>query len=196
MAMKLVTPPAREPLTLAQTKDHLRVTHATDDAHISVLIPAARRWAESYSRRALITQTWDFKADRFNAWGDQIVELPLPPLQSVTSINYIDDAGASQLLDAADYQVDADSAPARLAPIFGTRWPATYSQLNAVTVRIVAGYGDSPGDIPEGIASAMLMLIGHLYEHRESVVIGAAVNKMAASHEWLLDPYRVMKAVG
>lgn len=191
MANQLITPPAREAITLDVAKHHLRVTHTDDDALISELIPAARRFAEGYTRRAFITQTWNLLLDGFPA----IIRVPMPPLQAVASINYVDAAGVSQLLDAADYQVDAITEPARIALRFGETWPQTYDELNVVTVQFTAGYGDNVGDVPATIRSAMLMHIAHMYEHRESTVAGVIVTKVPFATEYLLDPYRVMQEV-
>ena len=48
--------------------------------------------------------------------------------------------------------------------------------LNAATATFVAGYGDSPDDVPEEIRQSILFLAAHLYEQREAVVIGTGVN--------------------
>jgi uncharacterized phiE125 gp8 family phage protein len=193
MAKSLITAPALEPLTLIETKDHLRYTASDQDALISELIPAARRFAENYCQRALITQTWDFTLDRFPGWRVPI-ELPFAPLQSVTSITYTDTAGDPIVLDASLYQVDAASEPGRVAPAFGESWPVTRAELNAVIVRLIAGYGDSPGDVPAGIRQGQLMLIGHLFERRESSA-ALTISKVPQAHEYLFDPYRILKAV-
>lgn len=191
MARTLITAPAVEPLTLQETKDHLRIDVATWDALISELIPVARRHAENYCQRALITQTWDLVLDCFPA----TIEIPLPPLQSVTSIDYTDTAGAAVLLAAARYQVDIVGAPGRIAPTFGESWPAARAEMNAVTVRFVAGYGASGGAVPAGIRQGLLMLIGHLFERRETTIVGTIISQVPQATDWLLDPYRVMKPV-
>jgi uncharacterized phiE125 gp8 family phage protein len=193
MAKSLVTVPALEPLTLTETKDHLRYTASDQDALISELIPAARRFAENYCQRALITQTWDFALDRFPGWRVPI-ELPFAPLQSVTTITYTDAAGNPIVLAASLYQVDAVSEPGRVALVFGEFWPQTQAELNAVIVRFIAGYGDSTGDVPAGIRQGMLMLIGHLFERRESSA-ALTISKVPQAHEYLFDPYRILKAV-
>jgi uncharacterized phiE125 gp8 family phage protein len=194
MAKSLITAPLLEPLTLIETKDHLRYTASDQDALISELIPAARRFAENYCQRALITQTWDFILDRFPAGHRAPIELPFAPLQSVTTITYTDTAGDPTVLSAALYQVDAVSEPGRVAPVFGENWPATRAELNAVIVRIIAGYGDSPADVPAGIRQGQLMFIGHMFERRESTA-AITISKVPHAHEYLLDPYRILKAV-
>jgi len=52
MGLKVVSPPAVEPVTLDEAKAHLRVTIADDDGYIALLIPAARERVELFLRRA------------------------------------------------------------------------------------------------------------------------------------------------
>lgn len=193
MAKSLITAPVLEPLTLTEAKDHLRYMQSDQDAAISEMIPAARRAAEKYCQRALITQTWDSVRDGFPKLNAPI-ELPASPLQSVTSVTYTDTAGAPIVLASSLYQVDAISEPGRVAPAFGESWPATQAELNTVTVRFVAGYGTSPGDVPAEIRQGMLMLIGHMFERRESTA-ALTISKVPYAHQSLFDPYRILKAV-
>ena len=189
MGLVLVTAPAEEPLTLAQAKEHLRATTSDEDALIAMLIRAARRQAESLTHRRLVTQTWDWVLDEFPEW---CVELPYPPLQSVTSVKYIDTAGVEQTLAGSSYQVDAKTQPGRLMPAYGAVWPSTRTEtFNAVTVRLVCGYGLA-GAVPEDIKAAMLLMIGHLNEHREEVSDFETFEVPRAA-EHLLAPYRVMR---
>lgn len=126
-------------------------TNTTGDPLISALISAARAAAEQELHRYLITQTLDAYFDSFPCVGRMVIgsrypeqipnEFRLPPLQSVTSITYVDTAGATQTLAADQYTVDTKSQPARITPAYGVSWPATREQANAVTVRFVAGYG-------------------------------------------------------
>lgn len=59
-ALILITPPASEPLTLAEAKVFLRIEHAADDALITRAVAAAREAAEHYLRCALLPQTWEY----------------------------------------------------------------------------------------------------------------------------------------
>jgi uncharacterized phiE125 gp8 family phage protein len=196
MALVLVSTPAVEPVTLAEAKAHLRVDGTDEDALISALILAAREHCEAATGRVLVQQTWDLKLDRFPC----LIEVPLPPLRSVASISYLDDAGASQTLAGAYYLVDAASEPARITPSYGQSWPSTYPVTGAVTVRFVAGYpddGNSPPDlvanVPQSIKLAMLLLIGHWFEHRSDVLAenGLQVASLPRAVDALLIPYRV-----
>lgn len=187
MGLTLVDVPSTEPVTLAEAKSHLRVTGADDDTLITALIVGARQATENFTHRALITQTWDLTLDAF---PDEIT-VPLPLLQSVTSISYIDGNGASQTLASTEYTVDAKSEPGRIVPAYGKSWPVIRNIINAVTVRFVAGHADAAA-VPQAIKQALLLQIGHLYEHRESVNIGSSVTELPMASEYLLWPYRVL----
>jgi uncharacterized phiE125 gp8 family phage protein len=112
MPLQLITPPAVEPVTLADARLHLKVDTTDDDALITRLITAARARAEWHTGRALNTQRWILWLDAWPPRG--IIEIPLPSLQSVTSVTVYAPDDSATMLDPATYQVDAESAPARL----------------------------------------------------------------------------------
>src|SRR5688572_21345135 len=144
MALVLVTAPTSEPIMVGETKDFLRVTGSDEDVLISGLITAARQTVDGrdgWLNRALITQTWDLVLDAFPSTTLTPIEVPLPPLQSVTSITYVDGNGATQTWSSVNYLVDSKSQPGRITPAHGESYPATRRIVNAVTVRFVAGYG-------------------------------------------------------
>ncbi len=118
-------------------------TNTTSDPEVVAWISGAREYGETVTHRAFITQTWDLKLDGFPC--DGVIWLPKAPLISVTSVTYVDPAGASQTWSAALYTVDAPSGPKARAggvvPIYGEAFPSTRHQVNAVIVRFVAGYG-------------------------------------------------------
>jgi hypothetical protein len=79
MSLQLNTPPAQEPVTLAQAKAWLRVESGTDeDDLIAALIAAARARAEWHTGRAFVTQGWTLWLDR----AAPVIGIPLPPLQA------------------------------------------------------------------------------------------------------------------
>lgn len=166
------------------------ITNTTGDPELTALIKAARVAAEGYTRRALVTQTWDLKLDCFPHWT---IYVPKPTLQSVTSITYVDSNGVTQTLDPSLYLVDTNSTPARITPVFGGIWPVTRWQNNAVTVRFVAGYGLAAA-VPDGIKAWMIIRIKHLFDNPDAVVMGSR-NQVAemprALVDGLLDEYTV-----
>lgn len=58
MSVVLLTPPAEEPLTLAEAKAFLRITHSHEDTGLTAHIKASRAACERYVRGSFITQTW------------------------------------------------------------------------------------------------------------------------------------------
>lgn len=215
MALMLVTSPAREPMTLAEAKDHLRVDGADDDALISELISAARRQAEESTRRALITQTWRLFLDRWlmkssiaRDWREGVtegadiradpgsVEIPRPPLQQVASVKTYDESDAATTWAASNYFVDTASQPGRLVRRTGASWPTPGRAANGIEIEFAAGYGDNPGDVPEALRQGMLLLVGHLYEHREAVLEvehgRSALTTLPLGVQVLWGPYRVV----
>jgi len=188
MAYDLITAPAVEPVTLAEARAHLRVTATDEDWLIQAYVIASRRRAEHITNRRFITQTWDWHLDAFPGWA---LELPFGKLQSITSVKYIDTAGVQQTMDAADYLVDAKSDPGRITPAYGKVWPTTRAQMNAVTIRFVCGYGLAD-QVPWEIRAAMLLMIGHLYEHREDVA-DFQTFPLPTGADALLSPYRIWR---
>jgi uncharacterized phiE125 gp8 family phage protein len=185
MALTPVTPPATEPVSLAEAKLHLRVVHSADDTLITAQIVAARERVEKEVRRALITQSWRYARDAF-PFGD--IALPLPVLRSVTSVEYVDEAGDVVTLDPSLYSVDAFSEPGRIRP--SDCWPSTKcSALNAVRVVFEAGYGAS-SDVPASIKAAILLYLGDMFENRESQAAGVTLASNPTV-DALLAPYVV-----
>jgi uncharacterized phiE125 gp8 family phage protein len=164
MAVNQTSAPAVEPLSTAEAKDHLKITHSDDDTIIDSYVTAARLWCEAFIQRQLITATWELVLDAF--WADAI-PLPFPPLASVTSVQYIDTDGDSQTFSSDDYVVDTKSAPGRIYLAYNESWPTTRQVREAVTITYVAGYGASGSDVPEEIRTAIRLLTAHYYEHRE-----------------------------
>src|SRR4051812_14255213 len=119
-ATRLVTAPNTEPVTLAEAKTHLRVTAADDDTYITALIKGARQHCEVVLNRALLQQDWDLFFDCF----PDVIRVPMPPLQSITSVKYIDLSGTLQTLDPTGYAVDKNFEPGRIKPAYGTSWPS------------------------------------------------------------------------
>jgi uncharacterized phiE125 gp8 family phage protein len=180
MSLQLITPPALEPLTLDETKLHLKVDTNDDDALITRLIAAARARAEWDTGRAFVTQSWILWRD---AWAETL-EIPLPPLQSVTAVTAYAPDGTETVIDPATYTVDAASQPARIG--FGCIPPTALRAINAVSIAFTAGYGDAADDVPAPLREAILEVVAELYVHR-----GDAPAELTLTIQALLAPYRI-----
>lgn len=139
--------------------------YASDDALLTGLIQAAREWAEGYTNRAIITQTWELVLDDWPS-GDY-VDIPLPPLQSITDIKYKDTAGTESTLAATNYITDTDSFLGRVVLAYGCSWPSgTLYPAAGIRVRFVAGYGLAVS-VPQRYKQAIMLLAAYWYENRE-----------------------------
>lgn len=181
---KVITPVSTEPVTTAEVKLHLRLTSdTTEDSLITNLITSAREYCENYTGRALATQTIEMLLDSFSSSS---IELPMPPLQSITSVKYKDSDGAETTMDAADYIVDTDSDVGRIVLPYGSSWPSFVPYpANPIRIRYVGGYTTAPKTIKQ----AMLLLIGYWYANRD--MIGSVDPDTAFAVKALLSQYRV-----
>src|SRR5437016_1894555 len=66
----LVTPPAVEPVTVADADLYARISSSTEDPLVTTLITAARKRCEEWRGQAFITQVWDEFYDSFPRWAD------------------------------------------------------------------------------------------------------------------------------
>lgn len=190
LIVTLITGPAEEPVTVAEAKAHLRVDLPDDDALIEGLIIAARQWVEQYARRALVTQTWELRAD---GWPASQFYLPWSPLAGVTSITGTDDDGNETVVSSGNYMVDTASEPGRVTLKSSVAWPGTTVRPAGFAVRYVAGYG-GVGNVPRVFKQAILLITGHLYENREEVTVsGMTAATLPMGVKALLWPYRVMR---
>jgi uncharacterized phiE125 gp8 family phage protein len=171
--LKLKTGPTIEPVTVEDVQLYSRVTVTAETPLLERLIKTARRQVENDSSVLLCTQTWlmylDCFPDYYNAGQlKTTIEIPLRPVQSVSSIKYYDEAGSLQTFNASKYQVDIASFIARIKPAPGESWPSTESErINAVEIEFVGGFGNAAA-VPEPMKQAVSLLVGHYYEHREA----------------------------
>lgn len=131
------SPPAAEPVSLAEMKLHLRIDGDAENTLLAALIASARGIAEDMTNRAIVTQTRKLYLDAFP--GSELL-LPGPPLISVSSIQYLDVSGSLQTLATTVYDVDTDGQPGRILLGYSDSWPATQSIAKAVTITYVCGY--------------------------------------------------------
>jgi uncharacterized phiE125 gp8 family phage protein len=123
----------------------------------------------------MVSQTLELVLDRWPACT--FVELPRPPLASVTSIKYKDADGTETTWNSANYIVAAAHIPGRVVLADGASWPSdTLYPTEAIRIRYVAGWA-SAAVVPQSLKQSMLMLIAHWYEMREAAVATGAIPK-------------------
>jgi uncharacterized phiE125 gp8 family phage protein len=171
----------------------MRVTNSDEDALIEGLIAAATSSAEQFTNRKFVQTTLELRADSFPA-DYAFIDITVAPLQSVQQISYIDNDGTLTEAELTDFEVIAPEGdfaePGSVGPKVDKAWPtATSLRPLSARVRFIAGYGTA-ADVPKAIKQAILMMVGDMYENRESKIVGtiATENKVAQD---LLFPYKV-----
>ena len=164
--------PAIEPVTVDEARQHCDLDDAYYDSQLAQLVNAARVKVEQDTRLALINQTREL---RFDDWpGNGVIELPVAPAVSVSSVTYVDTGGSTQTVTAADYIVDVNTKPGRIVLGHGKSWPSCRGHYNDIVVTYVAGHGEATSSVPEMARLAIFMLVRHWFDN------GTAVSKAFA----------------
>lgn len=208
----IVTPPTAEPVTAIGDAGAWARVDRYDEGNnglITSMIPAARQLVETHANRTLVQTTYRGSLECFpasmHAWrllnegfyvpdrpylrnrhhylAQRQIELPRPPLQSVTSVQYIDEAGQTQsLVEDVDFTVDTVGEPGRIVPAYGKDWPATRFQPGAVQITFVAGYAANL--IPAAALAAIRMLV--VYWFNNPAAVGAALEEQPLAARTLI----------
>ncbi|RUR43364.1 head-tail connector protein [Vreelandella populi] len=185
-------------ITLTRAKQHLKLAitaeeaeaYTDEDAIIQGLINGAYQYAEHHTQTTLASRIKTLVLDGFPA-GSCSVELPWTPVTAIESLDYIDPEGVELSLDAEALRLDTRGIYPTLAPQWGSQWPSTTDEPECITITATVGEAETPPDVE----IALLLLIGHWYENRESVVIGTISSAVPMGVDMLLAPYRI-HAVG
>lgn len=160
----LTAPPLAEPVSLAEAKAHLRITHSEEDALLGALIASARRVAEARTGLCFVAQGWTLFRD---AWPeDGVIEIPLAPLMAVDELAVYGEDDEKAMIEASHYVVDPVSRPARLMLRGSRQWPRPGRRLNGIGIRLQAGFGADAQSVPQPLRQAVLLIVAHFYAHR------------------------------
>lgn len=183
----LLTPPAAEPLSLAEAKAFLRVEHDDDDDIIAALIAGARIHVEAQTRRALVTQTWRLTRDCWPQHGR--IEVRPAPLRTLDAARIYDRDNNPLELDVDTFVVDTAGSNLIFAP-----WAVPHpTRLGAgIELDVTAGYGAAASDVPEPLRQAIRLLVAHWYENRGVAAIGDTIALLPANVPALLAPFRMV----
>ena len=163
MDWSVTAAPAEEPVTASECKAWAHISTSADDTVIGQMIVAARQWTESYTGRALVTQTITGYMDSF----ESPIDLPKPPVASVTSVKYIDTGGTQQTLSTDVYGVDTTSTPSRIYLKYNQTWPSIRGDYHGIEIILVTGYGAASA-VPTQYKSAIMMLVANMDINREA----------------------------
>lgn len=176
------------PVTLQEAMTQVRQSDYSDAVtdEMARLIAVATEHAETVSRRAFLTQTWELT---LSGWpSDGVIRLPRPPLQSVTSIQYVDLNGTTQTWTSSEYRVITAGECGQIVLAYNKLFPSVRTQVSAITITYVAGYGDDIADVPELLRQAVLSLVTHWYDYRGEILTGTIQSQLPlAAHTILMQ---------
>lgn len=175
-------------VSLATAKAHLRVEHDTDDALVTTYIGVAYNAVEAYTNTHLAETNVSHFFDHLHEYTNIHVgpRVSINTTRATDGVSYIDDKGVRQYLAATDYEFDGSSYPARLRIL--NEPTDVKDTLNAWRVDTTSGYNNTTR--PDALVSAMLLIVGHLYENRQDVTPFRVYETPLASR-YLMNPHRL-----
>jgi uncharacterized phiE125 gp8 family phage protein len=165
---KVTTVPATEPITVDELKLFARVDSSYEDTLLTNFIVAARQATEKFLRRALITQTITLEMDWWSSW---VIELPRPPLISVTSVVYVYEDDTTETFSSDNYYVRTNAEPGQVIIKNGSSVPINTDRFyGGYRITYTAGYGANATDVPQDIRDAIKIWATELYEGRATAL--------------------------
>lgn len=207
MSWRLIVPPTVTPVSVSEAKEHERISinDAAEDLLIQQQLFAATRLAEEFTRRAFVTQTWEYRTSNIAP----IMEIPRPPLLEIypysddpmdpgfgsmvfTNLNDI-----TTVIEEDTWFVDKVDEPGNLIfksnsayPYPWYTWGWGWIPYGYMTMKFRAGYGEdedeSIANLPWEIKEGILQIFGFLYQNRE----GQPIPCGSVAHT-LLSPFKV-----
>ena len=175
--------PTEPVITLDEAKLFAIIDIADDDTVIETLIDASTEYAQQFTNRQFVTATYELYNDCFI----QDMTIPKGFIQSISSVEYMDENEVYQVLDPSEYYSYGEYDRFRL---HFNSFPSTATHKNAIKITFIAGYGLAV-DVPAGIKSWIKIKVKDLYEHRDAF---EDFNKfvMPKSHiDMMLEMYRI-----
>lgn len=152
-----IVEPVDEPVTLSEAKEYLRIDSSDDsfNGEIERYIAASRSEVEYLTSTRMITQTVTVLGSGFA----DLLALSIGPVQSVSSIKYVDTQGVEQTLAAENYELVGSGLQQSVQLTIGNSWPTVRYRPDTVRMTAVVGYGVAGADLPADVHFAILRLI-------------------------------------
>jgi len=185
-SLVLKTAPTAEPEEYAAAMAHARIAPGRNDDRFQAMYVAARDQIDLETRRQYMRAVWTL---RMQSWWTGILELPRPPLASVTAIRYQDSDNTEQTLSSDVYTVVLQLQDSPFGGIFltdGESWPTLYGAANVAEVEIdfYAGYTTTAtvaaqrAALPRRYVLALRELASHYYWNGVSDNIPAGILRL------------------
>jgi uncharacterized phiE125 gp8 family phage protein len=200
MKATIYTAPTIEPISLAELKTHLRLDSETfadsgellaidvglDGANLTDLIIDGRAAVEAITRRALLTQTWDYYLQDWPTGN--FITLPFGNLQNGVGtapvVSWKDSDGTETTLTVTtDYLVETNGNQCgRIVLPFSVSWPSgELYPSNPIKIRFVCGW-TTAALVPKNIKRAVKLASENAYYHGDRhEILKPAINNLLAS---------------
>lgn len=122
---------------LGTVKDYMKVENTDSDNTIQMLIDSKYSYAEKYTNQQFKTATFELKT----SYLEDGFYFPKNPVQSISSIYYMDEDNNYQLLDDSIYYIYEEDGIFRLSLSENI---TTVSHKHAIKITFVAGFDDIP----------------------------------------------------
>lgn len=171
-------------LDVDDAKAHLRITSSDEDALLTTMLARARERAETDAGMTLSNgAAWTFQAQEIPDSAKEI-RLPFGPVRSITTFTYTAaNGGGATAVPSSAYSLRGGDAPA-IVRNPGQSWPSQADPQEA-NVEITYVAGDILALSADG-AQAILLMLGHMYEHREAFVAGVKVEEVPQGYAALI----------
>lgn len=158
------TAPAVEPVSVDELKLFARIDGDDEDSLLADFIKGVREKSELYLWRAFIEQSITLKMD---FWPSDKIELPQPPLISITSVSTLDEDDVATTYSSDNYYAITESTPGLLVIKNDVDWPTNDDRIHGgYQVIYKAGYGTGSDDVPQTIRLGIMMWATYVYETR------------------------------
>lgn len=180
------TAPTIEPISVDELVAHVGLDDdilEVEGDDLADAVKDGRETVEQITRRALLTQTWDYYLDEFP--GADFIKIPFGNLATVTHIKYTDSDGTQTTMTVTtDYLVETNGEGlGRIVLPHGETWPSfTAYTTHPVVIRFVCGW-TTAALVPKTIKRAVKFAAEDSYYHGDrSDVLLPIINRLLASY--------------
>lgn len=149
-------------LSLTDAKAFLKVDGTAEDADVTAKLSGARDVVQGDTGHIFGAETWRIVLNEVPA--DGVIELPIWPVRSVTSIHVLDEAYSAAEFSSAHWQSVLTVKPARVIALSsGPGWPSVGAKVGGISIVVAAGYVNAAA-VPLWLLEAMKIKLAALYQ--------------------------------
>lgn len=176
----IIAAPALAPAAIAELKDWLGISTASEDAGLAALLRSALESCEAFTGTLPIESNCEELLPVASGWQ----RIEARPVHAITALDGIDAAGGRVTLSTSAYAIDLTADGTGLVRVLD---PGLASRI---AVRFAAGLATSWTGLPDGLRHGVIRLAAHQYRQRESGGMDAAPPAAVAA---LWRPWRQLR---